>query len=122
MPYTVCQTKKWPFGAASGGFGSLLAKGVGGVYSRHFGGGTGNMKRARKAPHIPLADLRLNDLYEEPLDPSSTRLVNLKVPANLLSRVHDIARKLGVTKSAAIVALLNEGLAEAEKRRPPARR
>jgi hypothetical protein len=80
------------------------------------------MKRARKAPHIPLADLRLNDLYEEPLDPNATRLVNLKVPANLLARVHTIARKLGVTKSAAIVALLNEGLAEADKRRPPARR
>jgi hypothetical protein len=77
------------------------------------------MKRARKAPHIPLAELRLNDLYEEPLDPSATRLVNLKVPANLLSRVHEIARKLGVTKSAAIVALLNEGLAEAAKRKPP---
>ena len=77
------------------------------------------MKRARKAPHIPLAELRLNDLYEQALDPNDTRLVNLKVPANLLARVHDIARKLGVTKSAAIVALLNEGLAEAAKRKPP---
>jgi hypothetical protein len=80
------------------------------------------MKRARKAPHIPLADLRLNDLYEAPLDPNATRLVNLKVPANLLIRVHEIARRLGVTKSAAIIALLNEGLAEAEKRRTPIRR
>jgi hypothetical protein len=80
------------------------------------------VKRARKAPHIPLADLRLNDLYQAPLDPSSTRLVNLKIPANLLARVHDIARKLGVTKSAAIIALLNEGLAEAAKRRSPRRR
>lgn len=77
------------------------------------------MKRARKAPHIPLAELRLNDLYEEPLDPNDTRLVNLKVPANLLARVHEIARKLGVTKSAAIVALLNEGLEEAAKRKAP---
>lgn len=80
------------------------------------------MKRARKAPHVPLADLRLNDLYAEPPDPSTTRLVNLKVPANLLTRVHEISRKLGVTKSAAIIALLNEGLAEAEKRRAPIRR
>jgi hypothetical protein len=80
------------------------------------------MKRARKAPHIPLAELRLNDLYEAPMDPSDTRLVNLKVPANLLSRVHDIAKRLGVTKSAAIIALLNEGLAEAAKRKPMPRR
>jgi hypothetical protein len=65
--------------------------------------------------------LRLNDLYQAPLDPNATRLVNLKVPANLLVRVHEIARKLGVTKSAAIIALLNEGLAEAAKRRPPRR-
>jgi len=74
------------------------------------------MKKARKAPHIPLADLKLVHLYEEPLDPAETRLVNLKVPADLLTRVHRVARQLGVTKTAAIIALLNEGLAEARKR------
>lgn len=74
------------------------------------------MKRARKAPHIPLTELRLGDLYRQPVDPSATRLVNLKVPADLLARVHQIARRLRVTKSAAIIALLNEGLEVAEKR------
>ncbi len=74
------------------------------------------MKKARKAPHIPLSELKLADLYEDPLDPAETRLVNLKVPADLLARVHRVARQLGVTKTSAIIALLNEGLAEARKR------
>jgi hypothetical protein len=43
-------------------------------------------------------------------------LVNLKVPADILARVHHLAKKLGVTKTAAIIALLNEGLQEAHKR------
>jgi len=74
------------------------------------------MKRARKAPDIPLTQLRLADLIHEPANPADRRLVNLKVPADILSRVHQLARKLGVTKTAAIIALLNEGLQEAYKR------
>lgn len=82
------------------------------------------MKKARKAPHVPLSELRLTHLYEDPLDAADTRLVNLKVPADLLARVHRVARQLGVTKTSAIIALLNEGLAEARKRSSsaPARR
>lgn len=74
------------------------------------------MKKARKAPHIPLSDLKLANLYEAPLDPEETRLVNLKVPADLLGRVHRVARELGATKTDAIIALLNEGLAAAKQR------
>jgi hypothetical protein len=74
------------------------------------------MKRARKAPDIPLTELRLADLVREPASPAERRLVNLKVPADVLLRVHQLARKLGVTKTAAIIALLNEGLQEAYKR------
>lgn len=74
------------------------------------------MKKARKAPHIPLSELRLSHLYEQPLDPADLRLVNLKVPADLLARVHRVALQLGVTKTSAIIALLNEGLAEARRR------
>jgi hypothetical protein len=73
------------------------------------------MKRARKAPEIPLTQLRLSDLVRVPADPMNQRMVNLKVPADTLQRVHEFARKLGVTKTAAIVALLNEGLHAAEK-------
>ena len=74
------------------------------------------MKRARKAPDIPLTQLRLVDLIREPPNPADRRLVNLKVPADVLLRVHQLAHKLRVTKTAAIVALLNEGLQEAYKR------
>ena len=74
------------------------------------------MKRARKAPDVPLTQLRLADLVREPPNPADRRLVNLKVPADVLLRVHQLARRLGVTKTAAIIALLNEGLQEAHKR------
>jgi len=74
------------------------------------------MKRARKAPDVPLTQLRLSDLVRDPPNPADRRLVNLKVPADVLVRVHHLARRLGVTKTAAIIALLNEGLQEARKR------
>ena len=74
------------------------------------------MKRARKAPDVPLTELRLSHLIGAPTDPAGRRLVNLKVPADLLGRVHRVAARLGVTKSAAIVALLNEGLDRAQAR------
>jgi hypothetical protein len=74
------------------------------------------MKRARKAPDIPLTRLRLSDLCRDPLHPDWLRLVNLKVPADTLLRVHDLAHKLKVTKAATIVALLNEGIQEAQRR------
>ncbi len=75
------------------------------------------MKRARKAPDIPLTQLRLSDLCREPLHPDRLRLVNLKVPADMLTRVHELALKLRVTKAATIIALLNEGLQQAHKHR-----
>ncbi len=74
------------------------------------------MKRARKAPDVPLTQLRLADLVREPSNPVDNRLVNLKVPADVLFRVHRLARKLGTTKTATIIALLNEGLQEAYRR------
>ncbi|MCK6553808.1 hypothetical protein L6Q96_04375 [Candidatus Binatia bacterium] len=74
------------------------------------------MKRARKAPDVPLTELRLAHLIGGPTDAAGRRLVNLKVPADLLGRVHRVAQRLGVTKSAAIVALLNEGLDRAQAR------
>lgn len=74
------------------------------------------MKRARKAPDVPLSELRLAHLIRERDDAAARRLVNLKVPADLLGRVHRLAQRLGVTKSAAIVALLNEGLDRAQAR------
>lgn len=74
------------------------------------------MKRARKAPDIPLTQLRLADLLRTPSSATDRRLVNLKVPADTLQRVHQLARILGVTKTAAVVAVLNEGLQAAHRR------
>jgi hypothetical protein len=51
------------------------------------------MKRARKAPDIPLSQLRLLDLLQAP-PAEDRRLVNLKVPADTLQRVHELARQL----------------------------
>lgn len=74
------------------------------------------MKRPRKAPDVPLTRLRLSDLMQDPVDPAGRKLVNLKVPTDLLVRVHALARRLRVTKGAAIIALLNEGLQAAQRR------
>jgi hypothetical protein len=74
------------------------------------------MKRARKAPDVPLTQLRFSDLLREPSNPRDRRLANLKVPADVLLRVHGLAHELGVTKTAAIIALLNEGLQAAQQR------
>lgn len=73
------------------------------------------MKRARKAPDVPLNQLRLSDLLQAPSQ-EDHRLVNLKVPADTLRRVHELARRLGVSKTAAVVAVLNEGLQAAYRR------
>ena len=74
------------------------------------------MKRARKAPDVPLAVLKFKDLVRVDENLPERRMVNLKIPADILVSVHHLARKLNVTKTAAIIALLNEGLAEARKR------
>lgn len=73
------------------------------------------MRRARKAPDIPLTRLRLSDLRRAQLGPDRLRLVNLKVPADTLVRVYELAHKLNVTKGATIIALLNEGVEEAQR-------
>ena len=75
------------------------------------------MKRARKAPDVPLTQLRLADLLRAPTTTADHRLVNLKVPADTLRRVHQLAQRLGVTKTAAVIAVLNEGLQAAQRRR-----
>jgi hypothetical protein len=75
------------------------------------------MKRARKAPDVPLSQLRLSDLLRAPASAADRRLVNLKVPADTLQRVHQLADKLGITKTAAVIAVLNEGLRVAHRRR-----
>jgi len=74
------------------------------------------MKRARKAPDIPLTQLRFSDLVNTPVPSNHRQLVNLKVPADMLSRVHALAHHLGAKKTATLIALLNEGLQAAHRR------
>lgn len=74
------------------------------------------MPKNRKSLAGTLANLKLEDLLREGATPSSERLVNLKIPADILQRVHDLAEQLGVTKTAAVIALLNEGLEELRRR------
>jgi hypothetical protein len=73
------------------------------------------MKRARKAPDIPLTQLRIADLKRVPANLAERRAVNLKVPVDIVRRVQQLAQRLGVTQTAAIIALLNEGLQAAER-------
>ncbi|MFQ5667714.1 MAG: hypothetical protein ACE5I7_14975 [Candidatus Binatia bacterium] len=42
-------------------------------------------------------------------------MANLKVPGDLLQRVQRVARQFGVTRTAATIALLGEGLKAAHK-------
>jgi hypothetical protein len=64
----------------------------------------------------------MEHLLRTPPDANARRLVNLKVPAHLLTRVHRVARQLGVTKTAAMIAVLNEGLWEMNKRGRPGKK
>jgi len=53
------------------------------------------------------ADLRLSDL-ERRKTPS--KLMNVKVPDNVSEGIDRVAQELGCSKTAVVIALLNEGL------------
>ncbi len=74
------------------------------------------MKRARKAPDIPLTKLRFQDLIDGDGRANERRQVNLRVPSDVLDRVHEVADLIGTSKTATIIALLNEGLRSVRKR------
>ena len=56
--------------------------------------------------------LRLTDLKTR--TPSGTRLMNVKVPVEILSAVERLAKRLKASKTDVVVALLNDALAVAE--------
>jgi hypothetical protein len=58
------------------------------------------------------ADLRLQDLKER--ERTSSRLMNVKVPADVSDAIQRVARALGASKTDVVIALLNEGLAASE--------
>lgn len=54
------------------------------------------------------SDLRLTDLKRR--ERSATKLMNVKIPADLSDAIGRAARELGVSKTDVVIALLNEGL------------
>ena len=71
-------------------------------------------------------NLRLNDLVSRgKTGREETKLMNVKVPANVLARIDRVAADLGATKTEVVIAILNEGLEAAEKElkgwKPPPR-
>lgn len=45
----------------------------------------------------------------------ATKLMNVKVPTNVLARIDRVSSHLGATKTEVVIAILNEGLATAEE-------
>ena len=61
-------------------------------------------------------NLRLDDLVTRgKRGREETKLMNVKVPANVLSRIDRAAANLGATKTEVVIAILNEGLEAAEQ-------
>ena len=59
-------------------------------------------------------DLRLADLSRTR---TPSKLLNLKVPEDVLNGIHAIAADLGCSKADATIALLNEGIDAFQRRR-----
>jgi len=60
-------------------------------------------------------NLRLDDLVSRgKRGREETKLMNVKVPATVLSRIDRVASSLGATKTEVVIAILNEGLDTAE--------
>ena len=64
---------------------------------------------------IERSNLRLSDLKTR--IPSATRLMNVKLPVDIASAVDRLAKRLNASKTEVVIALLNEALARAQKRR-----
>jgi hypothetical protein len=60
-------------------------------------------------------NLRLTDLVTRGgKGREESKLMNVKVPANVLARIDRVAAHLGATKTEVVIAILNEGLETAE--------
>jgi hypothetical protein len=62
------------------------------------------------------ADLRLSDLERKKVP---SKLMNVKVPDNVSDGIDRVAEELGCSKTAVVIALLNEGLDAAKATLPP---
>ena len=59
------------------------------------------------------SELRLSDLKKR--EYSSSRLMNVKIPAYVSDAIQKVADDLGASKTEVVIALLNEGLEVASK-------
>jgi hypothetical protein len=65
---------------------------------------------------MPRPDIRLDDLLQRgKRGHEDSRLMNVKIPVSLLERIGEVTKKLDVTKTDLVMALLNEGLDKAEE-------
>ncbi len=58
------------------------------------------------------SELRLSDLKKR--EYSSSRLMNVKIPAYVSDAIEKVASDLGASKTEVVIALLNEGLEAAQ--------
>lgn len=65
---------------------------------------------------IERSKLRLADLKAR--TPMGTRLMNVKVPVEILTSIERLAKRLNASKTDVVVALLNEALALANEKEP----
>ncbi len=59
------------------------------------------------------SELRIADLKRRA--PAATRLINVKIPANLGAAIDQLAKELDASKTEVVIALLNAGLDRAAK-------
>lgn len=61
-------------------------------------------------------NLRLDDLVTRGRKGNETsKLMNVKVPTDVLARLDSVAKRLGTSKTEVVIAILNEGLDTAER-------
>jgi hypothetical protein len=91
----------FPEGSDSATFAAKQDKGRGGSL------GLGLLTRNEKEA-LMRSELRLSDLKKR--EYSSSRLMNVKIPAYVSDAIQKVADDLGASKTEVVIALLNEGL------------
>ena len=59
------------------------------------------------------SNLRITDLKAR--KPTTTRLINVKIPGHIVEAINRLAEELGTTKTEVIIALLEAGLEQGGK-------
>ena len=73
--------------------------------------------RTRRVPDVPLGQVRLSHLLEKTPRSEPDKFITVRIPRHVLDAVRQVARRCGTTNAEAVVALLNEGLDAARRRK-----